>query len=130
MTIQELVRHDMIDAMKAKSSEKVSLLKVVIGEFNRVGKEISDDKSIKIIRTMHENAKQMNNQFECEILDKYIPKMLDESKIKEIVTEIVTKNSYSSMKDMGKIMGDLKNHPNSSQIDNKIASKIIKDLLG
>ncbi len=129
MTVQEQVKKDMVNAMKNKQNDKVSLLKVVIGEFNRIGKDLSDDKAIKEIRSMCENAKQMNNQFEVEVLEKYLPVMLDEEETRMIVVSIIEAQNYSSMKDMGKVMGQLKTHLKSAQIDNKLASNIVKDLL-
>jgi hypothetical protein len=129
MTIQEQVKKDMINAMKNKETDKVSLLKVLMGEFSRVGKELTDEQAIKQIRSMFENAKQMNNQFEVDILNKYLPQMLDEEETRKIVLGIIETQNCSSMKDMGKVMGGLKKHSKSTQIDNKLASNIVKDIL-
>lgn len=42
----------------------------------------------------------------------------------------INDNSYSGMKDMGKVMSEIKSLPNASQIDGKISSKIVKEMLG
>lgn len=129
MTVQEQVRKDMIDAMKSKNTDKADLLKVLIGEFNRFDKELSDEKALKEIKKMFENAKQMGNSFEMEILDRYLPKMLDEEEVKQIVSDVIKTNNASSMKDMGMVMGTLKKHPKSAQIDMKMANNIVKTIL-
>ena len=129
MTVQEQIKSDMVNAMKSKDAMKTSLLRVVISEFNRIGKVVSDEVAIKEIRRMCENAKLMKNDYEINILESYLPKMLGDDEIKLVVTEIISANNFSGMKDMGKVMGELKKHEKSSQIDNSIASKIVKELL-
>lgn len=130
MSIQEKIREDMVVAMKNKDTEKLNLLRVVIGEFGRIGKELSDEQSLKVIQKMHENAVEMKNDFEITILDNYIPKKLNESEVKNIVKTVLESSGATSLKEMGKIMVELKNHPKSSQIDKKLASDYIKELLG
>ena len=55
--------------------------------------------------------------------------MLGEFQIKTIVSGIIHKNQYSGMQDMGKVMGTLKIHPLTAQIDGKLASQITRVLL-
>lgn len=137
MTLQETIKNDLVVAMKSKNVETTSLLRVVLGEFstvasrmpNNTDKILSDDLAIKEIRRMYENAKLMQNQFEIDTLDKYLPKMLSEDDIKNIVSTIISENNISGMQNMGKIMMEIKKHPNSTMIDNKIASNIVKELL-
>lgn len=129
MSIQEKIREDMVVAMKNKDTEKLNLLRVVIGEFGRIGKELSDEQSLKVIQKMHENAVEMKNDYEISVLDTFIPKKLDESEVKNIVKTVLEALGATSLKEMGKVMAELKNHPKSSQIDKKLASDYIKELL-
>lgn len=135
MTIQELIKKDIIKSMKAKTPEVTSVLRVVSGEFGRVlrdgvtVKEVTDDEAIKVIRKMTENAKEQGNTGEAVILEMYLPQMLSEDHIRVIVEGTIKARGFSGMKDMGKAMGSLKAHPNFSQIDGKISSKIVKELL-
>ena len=129
MSLQTQIREDMIAAMKARETNIVSLLRVVAGEFGRVGKELSDEEALKVLRKMSENATELGNQGEVEILDKYLPKMLGEFQIKTIVAGIIQKNGFTGMQDMGKVMTTIKNHPMSAEIDGKIASQITRELL-
>ena len=129
MTLHERINEDMISAMKSRDRDVVDLLRVVKGEFGRVGKDLTDDQAIPVIRKMVENAKELGNESEVEILEKYLPEMLGEFQIKTIVGGIISKNKYSGMQDMGKVMSTIKNHPMSTQIDGKLASQITRDLL-
>lgn len=137
MTLQETIKNDLVVAMKSKNVETTSLLRVVLGEFstvasrmpNNTDKVLPDDLAIKEIRRMYENAKLMQNQFEMDTLDKYLPKMLSEDDIKNIVSKIISENNFSGVQNMGKVMMEIKKHPNSTIIDNKIASNIVKELL-
>ena len=132
MSLQKRIREDMVNAMKTRDTEVVSLLRVVAGEFGREmnnGIELQDDQVVAILKRMVKDAKVMGNHGEVEILKKYIPEMLGESQIKTIVAGIIKKNSYSGMQDMGKVMGTIKNHPMGDIIDGKVASVITKELL-
>lgn len=135
MSLQSRIREDMVAAMKSKDRDTVDLLRVVAGEFGRkmwdVTVELSDEEALKVLKKMSENATELGNLNEVEILEKYIPKveMLGETQIKTIVSGIIQMNKYSGMQDMGKVMGTLKTHPMSAQIDNKNASVIVKELL-
>jgi len=132
MSLQSQIREDMLAAMKNRETEKVSLLRVVAGEFGRemkTGKELSDEEALKVLRKMSENATELGNQGEVDILDKYLPKMLGEFQIKTIVGGIIQKNGFAGMQDMGKVMTTIKNHPMSAQIDGKTASGIVRELL-
>jgi len=132
MSLQTQIREDMITAMKSKDTETVSLLRVVAGEFGREmksSKELSDEEALKVIRKMSENAKELGNEGEVLILEKYLPQMLGEYQIRTIVGGVIQKNQYSGMQDMGKVMGTLKSHPMTAQIDGKLASQITRELL-
>ena len=132
MSLQSQIRNDMVAAMKNRDRDTVDLLRVVAGEFGREmnnGIELQDDQVVAILKRMVKDAKTMGNHGEVEILDKYLPSMLEETQIKTIVAGIIQKNGYSGIQNMGKVMGTLKNHPMTAQIDNKIASRFTKELL-
>lgn len=130
MTLQEQMRKDMVSAMKSRETDIVDILRVAAGEFGRIGKDLDDGQVIKVIRKLSENAIELENHREAEILKKYLPEMLGETQIKTIVAGIIQTNSFTGMKDMGKVMGEIKKLPTSAQIDGKISSKITKEMLG
>lgn len=135
MILQNQIKDDMVNAMKSKNKEILGLLRVVTAEFPRcdyyrdISKDLPDNEVIKILRKMSANAKDQGNNVEVEILSEYLPEMLGETQIKTIVGGIIQTNSFSGMKDMGKVMGEIKKLTVSSQIDGKISSKIVKEML-
>jgi len=132
MSLQSQIREDMVAAMKARDKETVSLLRVAAGEFGREmnnGIELEDDRVIAILKIMKRDAKIMGREDEVLILDKYIPEMLGENQIRIIVAGIINENGYSSMQEMGKVMGAIKQLPISSQIDMKLANGIVREIL-
>lgn len=128
MTLQEKIKSDLKQSMINKDFEKRDLLRVLIGELNRIDKNITDDNVIKIINKMVKNAEFMNNDKEIKILSEYLPQMLGEKQLEILIKGIINKNGYSTMKDMGKIMSELKQKYGSTY-DGKMASLIIKKLL-
>ena len=129
MNLQKQIGLDMVNAMKSKETEKVSVLRVLKGELNRIRKELSDEEVLKTIRKMSENAHEFSNVKEFEILDDYLPKMLEPKEIKIIVKNIIETNGFTSIKEMGQVMGKLKQCKESSLIDMKSASILVRDLL-
>lgn len=135
MSLQKQISSDMVAAMKSKDVLRTNTLRLVIGEMGRYkeGKKtfkiLSDVQVIKVLKFCLEGAKISNNQFEIDLINEYLPKMLDEDGIRLIVTNIFNSGDYNGMKDMGKIMGLIKNMPESAQIDGTISSKIVKELL-
>ena len=67
-------------------------------------------------------------QKELSVLSSYLPKQISEEETKKICQEIITKIGATSLKDMGKVMGDLKKNY-SDTIDFSKAGAIIKEYL-
>ena len=69
-----------------------------------------------------------NEMSEIKIINEFLPKQLSEEETKKICKEIIESVGASSIKDMGKIMGSLK-QKYSDSIDFSKANIIIKGLL-
>ena len=67
-------------------------------------------------------------QNELDILSDFLPNQLGEDETKKICLEIISKVGASSLKDMGKVMGELKKQ-HADEIDFAKASPLIKELL-
>ena len=126
--LQEQISIDLRTAMKNKDEKVKSLLRVVIGEFGRVGKELSDDQVISIIKKMKENAIEMNNQVEIDILDKYIPQMISKDELYGAIFALVRLNGITDMKGLGKVMSELKSQY-GTRYDGKLASELFKTII-
>lgn len=127
--IQEKIKIDLKSAMINKDEEKKSLLRVVIGEFNRIGKELSDKKAISIIKKMVDNAIEQGNDSEVLILKPYLPSQMNELELKRVLMNYLENLEHSpTMKDMGGAMIFLKDNY-AGQYDGKMASLKIKELI-
>ena len=129
MTVQEHIVNDMKIAMREKRNDMRDLLRVVMGEFNREGKEISDDRALAIIKKMRDNAVELKNDREVTILDLFLPSQMDELELKRVLMNHIMNLNSPSMKDMGAVMGWLKtNH--GGTYDGKMAGGLVRELLG
>ena len=151
MSIREQIETDYKTALKSKDKNKISTYRLILSGIkdldinNRSGpdKKETDDgdikkllkkmvkqrsESIEIYKKNNRNDLLEIEQGEVDVLSEYLPKQLSEEETKKICQEIIKKTGASSIKDMGKVMGELKkNH--SDSIDFSQAGSLIKDLL-
>ena len=151
MPLREKINDQLNAALKSKNKTLVSTLRLVLASIkekdisNRTGekKEIANDSEIvKILRKMKKQRQDSASLYkkggreellnveeaEIKIIDSFLPKQLNEEETKKICKEIIEKTGASSIKDMGKIMGELKKQYSDS-IDFAKVNKIVKDLL-
>jgi uncharacterized protein YqeY len=128
MTVQEHIVNDMKIAMREKRNDMRDLLRVVMGEFNREGKELSDERAIAIIKKMRDNAVEFKNDAEVTILDLYLPQQMDSETLSIAIKNIISDFDCTSMKDMGRVMSALK-FQFGGQYDGKIAGGLVRELL-
>ena len=128
MTVQEQIKVDLKSAMINKETTKRDILRVVIGEFNRIDKEVSDEKAIAIIKKMGQNATDQNKFDELHILASYLPDEMDELELKRVCMNFIMNMNSPTMRDMGKVMSYLKDNY-TGLYDGKVASTLVKKLL-
>ena len=66
---------------------------------------------------------------EIEIISSFLPKQLNEEETRKICEDTIKSLGASSIKDMGKVMGQLKKTSNSDSLDFSKVSNIIKEIL-
>lgn len=143
-TLYETLRADIITAMKARDTVTATMLRTADAAIQRAsmdtGKPIDDalaltslKKSVKNLidaRTEFEKAGRADlvaaNTAEITVLEKYLPKGLDAAKLEALVLEAIASAGATSKKEMGKVIGALKQHPEAGLIDFGAASKIIQ----
>ena len=151
MELKNKINSDYNEALKAKDRSKISTYRLILSGIkdldisNRSGpdKKVAGDDDIKkllkkMIKQRAESIEiyKKNNrddllkveESELEILSSYLPKQLSNEEIKKICLDIKTKIGAQTIKDMGKIMGELKKDY-SDNLDFSKAGKILKDLL-
>ena len=151
MSLKETIETKYKNALKAKDKSKISTYRLILSSIkdldisNRSGpnkKETDDDDIKKLIKKMVKQRAESieiykkNNrtdllqveQNEYDILTGFLPKQLGEEETKKICGEIISKLGASSIKDMGKVMGELKKL-HSDEVDFAKAGPLIKELL-
>jgi len=151
MSLKDKIDTDYKNALKAKDKIQISTYRLILSGIkdldisNRSGpnKKSTDDGDIKkllkkMIKQRSESIdiyKKSNRkdlleveQKESEILSDYLPKQLSEEETKKICTETVSALGASSIKDMGKVMGELKKKY-ADILDFAKAGSLLKELL-
>ena len=151
MSLKDKIDTDYKNALKSKDKIQISTYRLILSGIkdldisNRSGpnKKDTDDGDIKkLLKKMIKQRSESidiykkNNrkdlleveQKESEILSGYLPKQLSEEETKKICTQTVSKLGASSIKDMGKVMGELKKQYADS-LDFAKAGSLLKELL-
>ena len=151
MSLKDKIDTDYKNALKSKNKIQISTYRLILSGIkdldisNRSGpnKKNTDDGDIKkLLKKMIKQRSESidiykkNNrkdlleveEKESEILSGYLPKQFSEEETKKICTQTVSKIGASSIKDMGKVMGELKKQYADS-LDFAIAGSLLKELL-
>ena len=151
MDLKNKINLDYNEALKAKDQSKISTYRLILSSIkdldiaNRSGqnKKDTDDEDIKkLLKKMIKQRSESidiykkNNrkdlleveEKESEILSSYLPKQLSDEETKKICTQTISKLGASSIKDMGKVMGELKKQYADS-LDFAKAGSLLKELL-
>jgi len=151
MSLKDKINTDYKNALKSKAKIQISTYRLVLSGIkdldisNRSGpnKKDTDDKDVK--KLLNKMIKQRGESIdiykknnrkdlleieekELEILSGYLPKKLSEEETRKICEEIASKLGASSLKDMGKVMGELKKQY-SDNLDFAKAGTLLKELL-
>ena len=151
MSLREKINEQFNTALKSKNKTLISTFRLILAAIkerdiaNRTGKNkevIKDPEIIKVLKKMKKQRqdsadlyKKGNRQelldaeeAEIKIIDTFLPKQLSDEETKKICKQIIESSGASSIKDMGKIMGLLK-QKYSDTIDFSKVNLIIKGLL-
>lgn len=131
MNLTEQINADFIAAFKAKEMEKKNFLGLIKGEIqneaSRPNAVINDETVLAILRKMEKSLKLTNTPEslgELEFLNPYLPQLMSEDRIREII------GGYKSdgVTNVGQIMGAF-NKDYKGKADNSVVSRIVKEVL-
>ena len=151
MNLRDKIESDYKSALKSKDKNKISTYRLILSGIkdldinNRSGldKKVTDEnditkllkkmikqrsESIQVYKKGNRNDLLEIEQNEANVLSEYLPKQLGEEETKQLCSEIVEKSGASSIKDMGKVMGELKKNY-SDNLDFSKAGTILKEVL-
>ena len=151
MSLKAKIEDDYKNALKSKEKKKISTYRLILSGIkdidiaNRSGPNKKDTDNDDIKKLLKKMIKQRSESIEIykknnrsdllkveenenKILSIYLPKQLSEEEVTNICKDIIKKTNSSSLKDMGKIMGELKK-THADEIDFALAGKLLKKLL-
>ena len=151
MSLREKINEQFNIALKNKNKTLVSTLRLILAGIqgrdiaNRKGNNkevIKDPEIIKLLRKMKKQRQDSADLYEkggrqelldvekkeIKIIDSFLPRQLSEEETKKICKQVVESLGASSIKDMGKIMGTLK-QKYADTVDFSKVNVIVKGLL-
>lgn len=146
MSLLEDIRKDMFSASKQGNALESEILKMVLATFKNEeiskGEALTDEELLKVLRKESKKVQDSINEFskmgrddlvekektQLEVLERYLPAMMDESKVREIVKDVISKSGAQDMRDMGRVMGMAMKELNG-QADGNTVKNIVGELL-
>ena len=126
MSLKDQIQQDMKDAMRAKDKARLATIRLIMAAIKqrevdeRI--ELDDAQVIAVLDKMSKQRRESISQFEqagrddlasqekaeLELIQQYLPEQLTETEINELIDTAMQQTGATSMKDMGKVMGQLK----------------------
>ena len=140
------INDDVKSAMRAKEKDRLGALRLITAAIKQ--KEVDerielDDTGVlavleKMVKQRKDSIDQYTKagrddliareQYELDLIQTYLPEQMSEAEIEAIVTEVVAATGATEMKDMGKVMGQVKPKV-QGKADMGLVSKIVKSKL-
>ena len=151
MSIRITIENKYIDAVKSKHTSEINtfrLIKSAIKDSDIASRSslkdegISDKEILSLLQNLIKQRKDSIDSFklasredliiieqeEINIISEFLPKQIGEKETEELILTILEKNKFESIKDMGKIMNELKTKY-AGTLDMALAGKIAKSKL-
>lgn len=148
MTLEEKINTDLKTAMLAKDEPTVRGLRaiksaIILAKTEKgASGEVSPEKEVQILQKMLKQRKDSITEFEkanrtdlsakekeeVAVIEKYLPAMMSEDEIREVVKAAIATTGAASQKEMGKVMGVVSRQL-AGKADNKLVAEVIKSLL-
>ena len=147
MVLYEKIQSDMYTSMKAGEKEKASTLRTVLAKLKDkqidAREPLSEKDEIKVLQTLVKQRKESIDlyqkggrselaeaeSFELEIINTYLPEMMNEDDVRKLIEEIIEETGAQSMADLGKVMPQIMKQ-GKGLIDGKTAQRIVSEMLG
>ena len=146
MKLLEKIIADMHSSMKSRNKEKATTLRILVAKLKdqeiKLRNEISDKEAFQVIKTLIKQRKEAaqiylnagrselaeKENFEIDILAKYLPESMSDKDILDLVKKIVEETNAKDLSDFGKVM-PLVMQKGGGKVDGKKANMILRSLL-
>lgn len=150
MSLEIKINDDIKKAMLARDTRKLSALRAIKAALllEKTGKDVSSGEipetvELKLLQKLVKQRKESaaiyieqhrpeladEEQYQADIIEKYLPAQLTDDELNALVSAIIAEVGATSIKDMGKVMG-LATKQVAGKADNQQISKVVKALLG
>ncbi len=145
--LKETIYKDLKEAMKAKEALKLEVLRMIKAEIIKyevsgADKVIDDEMVITILKRGVKQRKESAEGFEkggnaeaaqkeldeIKILKTYLPELMSEDEVREIIQGVITQTSTSDLSDFGKVMGIVMGKT-KGKADGNIVNQLVKEML-
>ena len=148
MTLEETINNDLKTAMLAREEATVRGLRAIKSAIILAKTEkgangiISPEKEVQMLQKMVKQRRDSIAEFEkanradliqkeqeeVSVIEKYLPAMMSEDEVREIVKQAIASTGATSQKEMGKVMGVVSKQL-AGKADNKVIADTVKSLL-
>jgi hypothetical protein len=148
MTLEEKINADLKTAMLARQEATVRGLRaiksaIILAKTEKgAGGVISAEKEVQMLQKLLKQRKDSITEFEkasrtdlvtkekeeVAVIEKYLPAMMSEDEVREVVKKAIAETGATTQKEMGKVMGIVSKQL-AGKADNKLVADIVKSLL-
>lgn len=146
MELKTQLKTDLADAMREKDTEKRDTLRLLLAAIKQIEVDEQttlDDEAVQAILTKQAKQRRESIDFaekagraelaekeksELEIIEAYLPQKMSEDEIRRIAAAVIAEVGGGSMKDMGRVMGQLMPKLQGNA-DGQVVSAVVRQLL-
>ncbi|MCX6198728.1 MAG: GatB/YqeY domain-containing protein [Bacteroidetes bacterium] len=148
MALEETINNDIKAAMMAKDEARLRAVRAIKSEIIKAKTEkgangiISPEKEVQMLQKMVKQRRDSITEFEkanrqdlidkekeeAAVIEKYLPAMMSEAEVVEIVKAAIASTGATTQKEMGKVMGMVSKQL-AGKADNKLVADTVKSLL-
>ena len=147
MSLKNQITEDMKSAMKAGDKDRLKTVRLIMAAIKQVEvdqrTELDDAGVLSVLDKMVKQRRDSVEQFEkggrddlaaiekaeIEVLEDYLPEQLSEAELAALVDEVIAATGAVGMRDMGKVMGQIKARA-AGRADMGAVSATVKQRLG
>lgn len=150
MTLRSQITDAMKDAMRAKEEATLGAVRLIMAELKKRDidsrpkgiTEIPDEEILGMLQGMIKQRRESialyekggradlvkQESGEIAVIERFLPKQMSESDVKAAIQKIIAATGAASIKDMGKVMAEMKKSY-AGQMDFASASNLVKSIL-
>jgi uncharacterized protein YqeY len=147
MPLKDQITADMKSAMKAGEKDRLKVVRLILAAIKQVEVderiELDDTRVLTVLEKMVKQRRDSIEQFqkgnrqdladieiaELVVLDTYLPEQMDDAELDTLIDAAIAATGASSIRDMGKVMGQIKSEA-AGRADMGVVGAKVKARLG